>query len=194
METRDEITNRLLKFHPQVPLVFHDLDAFHEWNCEFAVAKFRAKRSNNEPVTFFNFQRHDGISVLETAYENDREKYAVMDTVREACRLGAGVLFLCSIHEAWIAAVMDDAAKEQWKRLRREGKAVKDMPGREDALVCGSYDRKGGAKLTRWVARLKYNPSNNRLLARDDVDLTGQEFYGPGFGFMNPVREVPDEY
>jgi len=184
----DDIKERLVKFHRHNEVPPTTLDEFHEWNIRFALEKFRAKKSNEEPVTFFNFLRHgQSLSIMESGYRDHREKASVFKMVRAVCMEPAmGVDMLSVINEVWIASV------KTVKEVRRYG-SVSQTPGREDGLMVTTYRRDGEVKMTRWVVKLKANPANNRVLARDDIE--GAELKtmsGQGFGFFHEERDVDE--
>lgn len=191
--TGEDVVKRLLRFHDPIPLQLHEyptLETFHEWNVEFALAKFRAKQSNNELVTFFNFRRPSSITVLETPYESDVEKYAIQQTIREVCRLDPSVVMVSSLCEMWIAEQSNNPVDPSYRAIDRYGE-VRKVPGREDGLMVATFHRNGKAKVSKWVVKLKHNPANNRILARDDVETdeaSGMQWYGANFGFFRPER------
>jgi hypothetical protein len=183
----DDIRERLVKFHPHVEGAPSTLDEFHEWNIRFALEKFKAKTSNEEPVTFFNFRRGPSLSIMESGYRDHREKASVFRMVRAVCMEPAmGVDMLSVINEVWIASVKSP------KEVRRYG-SVSQTPGREDGLMVTTYTREGGVKMTRWVVKLKPNPARNRILARDDIDgVELENMSGQGFGFFSEERSVDE--
>jgi hypothetical protein len=187
-ESLDDIRQRLVNFHKNDEVPPATLEAFHEWNVRFALEKFKGKRTNDEPVTFFNFKRNDSLSIMESDYRNEREKAAVFRMVRLVCMdKTMSVDMLSVINEVWIAAVK--TAEE----VRQYG-SVRNTPGREDGLMVSTYTRDGGCKMTRWVVKLKANPARNRILARDDIDAaTVGSMSGQGFGFFQPELNVDEE-
>lgn len=187
-----DVPDRLLIFHPTVPMAGTTIEAFHEWNIAFAIEKFRAKPSNDAPpVTFFNFFRGDHVIVMESCWENDREKYAVFRTVRQVCLLDPAVQILSWTHEAWIAST--ESHGPDIEQLRAQYSEVRLMPGREDALVVTTSARNGPSKMTKWVVRIKPNPADSIMLARDDVDLSDIELYGFGANFFGPERHFKSD-
>lgn len=202
-ETREEMARRLLQFHEPVHRNFgDDITAFHEWNVEFATTKFKAKVSNDKPVTFFTFHRNDAISVLETPYGPGHEKRAVFEVIRKACDMDRGMNMMSAISEIWIKSFTNvdpgnprkgqlDEEGRPYKEMRRQYKEIRHMPGREDGLMVATYHRDGRVKMTRWVVKLKHNPANNRMLERDDVpDADTSNMYGQAFGFMQPEKPM----
>lgn len=187
MEDIDDIRSRLTNFHKREEQAPPTFEEFHEWNIRFALEKFRAKKSNSEPVTFFNFRRGDSISIMESDYRDGREKGAVFRMVRLMCmEEWMGVDMLSVINEVWIATT------KSVDEVRRYG-SVRETPGREDGLMVTSYTRGGGVKMTRWVVKLKKDPARNIILARDDVDTaTIKSMYGQAFGFFSEERSVDE--
>lgn len=174
---------RMLVMHPSVPMGPQTLDEFHEWSVEFALEKFRAKPSNDHPINFFNLRRPSAIMILEPRCETEREKHAVMLAVRELCaepEADTGLRMISSINEIWIAVT---TSKEEFEQYG----AVRNMPQREDGLMVATYDRDGDRRVTRWIVKLKANPANNRILARDDVH--GDDVMGIGADYFKPLRE-----
>jgi hypothetical protein len=93
---------------------------------------------------------------------------------------------LSVINEVWIASV------KTVKEVRRYG-SVRETPGREDGLMVTTYTRGGEVKMTRWVVKLKPNPANNRVLARDDIDgAEVKSMTGQGFGFFSEERDIDE--
>lgn len=169
-----------IRWHPSHRFTPMTIDQFHEWNITFAQQRFAAKRSNDDnPVTFFNMWWGDTVHVMEAHFIDEPFKHAVFDVVRGVCLLDTRLTMLSFISEVWVAQVSPG---------ERQGRQVRDMPGREDALMVGTYSRDGGKKMTRWVARLKVNPDNNRLLARDDIDMSKEKLVGPGVNFFDPME------
>lgn len=187
MEDIDDIRSRLTNFHKREEQAPPTFEEFHEWNIRFALEKFRAKKSNSEPVTFFNFRRGDSISIMESDYRDGREKGAVFRMVRLMCmEEWMGVDMLSVINEVWIATT------KSVDEVRRYG-SVRETPGREDGLMVTSYTRGGSVKMTRWVVKLKKDPARNIILARDDVDTaTIKSMYGQAFGFFSEERSVDE--
>jgi hypothetical protein len=178
----------VLRFHKPVTPGPQTLAEFHEWNVAFALQKFRAKPSNDEPVSYFNFRRGSSIQIMETAHTNAAEKRAVFRMVRAACREpAAGVEMLSMISEVWIAI-----SKDRQDILRYP--SVRETPGREDGLMVSTYSRDGGVCETRWVVRLKPDPADNLILARDDVAIDEADVRsGPAADFFQPEHLIDQE-
>lgn len=170
--------------------VFAELKDFHEWAVALAIKKFMEKPSNDKPVMSFAFQRYDGITIMNCSWENEHEKNAVFDTVRHACQIDPGTSFVSHLQEVYLIAEHD---KAEFARLRAQYGAVRHMPGHVDGLMVQSSARSGETKLTKWEVKLKPNPANNIMRARDDLDMTGIEFRGRATGFFAPVKEIDDE-
>jgi len=173
-----------LHFHPMQFLEPMTLDQFHEWNITFAQAKFATKGSyDTNPVTYFNMRRGDTVHVMEAMFDAGPRKHMIFTLVREICAMDPSLTMVSFISEIWMASL--PVGQE------RPDVPVRDIPGREDGLMVHTCERGGGGKVTRWAAKLKFNPDNNRLLARDDIDLSKEHMTGDAVWFFEPVRVYP---
>jgi hypothetical protein len=101
-ETDDELSRRLVNFHKREEEAPPTFEEFHEWNIRFALEKFRAKKSNSEPVTFFNFRRGPTVSIMQSDYRDEREKRGVFRMVRLICMQETkGVDILSVLNQVW---------------------------------------------------------------------------------------------
>jgi hypothetical protein len=175
-----------IRWHPMVQMAPMTLDGFHEWSVRFAEKKFATKGSYDPPITFFILWRGDTVHTMEAEFDHGPVKHRIFDTMRMMCDLDHNITMLSFISEVWVARV---PVKDGIPAL--EGQ-VRDMPGREDGLMVSTFDRAGGGKVTKWVAKLKPNPDDNRLLARDDLDLSKETMVGNAMWFFEPeARDVP---
>jgi hypothetical protein len=88
------------------------------------------------------------------------------------------------INEVWIATI---EAKDEDDLIEQYGE-VRNVPGREDALMVVTEARAGGKRLTKWVVKLKKDPAKNIVLARDDADC--EEMEGRAVNFFPSVRPL----
>jgi len=181
--------DRLIQFEKEL-LVHAGIDDFHEWAVLLATKKFKEKRTNSEPVASFAFQRPEHVIVMNCKWEDEREKDAVFATVRHMLEIDQSIPFMAHLQEIYLTV---SKTHEEMAESRKRYGAVRNMPDRVDGLMVHSYARDGGAKLTKWEVKLKPNPDNNIMLARDDVDMRGMQFRGRATGFFSPVTEADDE-
>jgi hypothetical protein len=172
----------LIRFLPMETVGEQTLEQFHEWNVAFAIDKFKGKRRADDNVSFFNLKRHDTIHIMQTMWRNSSEKVFAYDFLRYLCMEQAIAVGMVSIvQEAWVAVV---AKKEDMRKYA----SVSETPGREDALLVHTFARDGSARGTRWIVKLHYNPDKNRMLARDDEDITS--FVGRGGSPFEPEKNI----
>jgi hypothetical protein len=176
-----------MRFEPEVRVGKMTLDAFHEWNVEFALAKFKAKTDNDIPVNFINYKRDGHIIIWEPEANSEGMKAAVYSTVRAACRHpGAGVEMVSLVTEAWVAVIKAKDEKNIDDLIEQYGE-VRNVPGHEDALMVITEAREGGRMATKWVVKLKKDPAKNIVLARDDANF--DEMKGRAVDFFPPVEK-----
>lgn len=181
----------LFKWRDQVDRVFTELKPFHEWVVQLAQDTFYSKKDHG-PICMWVFQRHDGISVLETPWDSPEEKsrvmYAVRSMINHDITKQFGVDLMATINEVWIASAQGKSAKEleEWQRQFGE---VRFIPGREDGLMVQSYHRNGASLVTRWVAKIKKDPQKSYLLARDNESTDG-EWVGQHTNYFEPPRKL----
>lgn len=182
--------DELFRWRDPVERVFTELKPFHEWVVQLAQDSFYSKKDHS-PISMWVFQRHDGISVLETPWENPEEKSRVMHAIRGMVNADItkqfGVDIMATINEVWIASAEGKSA-EELEAWRRQFGEVRFMPDREDGLMVQSYHRNGTSLVTRWVAKIKPDPQKSYLLARDDLDVSNLEQLGQHTNYFAPIR------
>jgi hypothetical protein len=182
--------SELITFHMPRDTGVLTLETFHEWSVAFATDKFKAKESNDEIVSFFNFHLRNGtVRIMEAKHRNPDEKYAIFDLVRAVCSVQElGVQQVSHVSEIWVATT----SKEASDAMLAAGLQVRDMPDREDALMVSTYHIDGSARMTRWVVKLKQDAKKNVMLARDDLDLDKADYAGEATFFFGPPRRIDD--
>ena len=184
---RNRAENMLKLSHEIV--VMPTLDEFHEWCVLLATKAITDKTSNDYPVSCFAFQRRKEIQLMNVKWESDAEKQAIFGTVRMVCQHDKSVTFVCHMQEIYLTVAK--TREEMDAALRKYGQ-VRRMPDRVDGLMVASYSRAGDVRISKWEVRLKRNPADNRLLARDDMDMSGAQWRGQATHWFGPATDAED--
>lgn len=185
-ETKEQMAARIFHFLPMVPMGNDEcitIDDFHEWCVAYAIKAFKGKLTNDHPIQCYAMRRPGFIHVLESRHESEAEKRAVQMCVRDILQIDLATVMIASIMEVWVA---HQAKGERYIEPRLH-------PKREDALMVMSEHRQGPKKMTKWVCKIKHNPANSRMLARDDVDMSIGDYFGYQFGLFEPLRLSPED-
>ena len=154
------------------------LDKLHEMASE---AAFRAQDEKGEAPFAWHLSSGHQLIVMLTQWRNDREKYAIVDALRDILRRTPRVGSYSFSGEAWVATY-DRRTNESHTRVQ-----PKDREDRREVLMVFTFHRDGGRRTD--VYNMDRDKDGKIIRTRDDAFDHYDGMAGAMWDLFHPVKD-----